>query len=299
MRPHRIAQPPPWISSLWIFFAIALMSAAPALAEDAAEPEPEVTLNWITGPAPLAVGEGIASIALPEGYIGLGAEDTQQLMALMENPVNGSEVGLVTPEAGDLSWFIVFEWDPSGWVDDSDREELDADALIESIRAGTEVGNERRRENGWATIEIVGWYEAPHYDSTTNNLTWAIEATSEGQALTNRMVKLLGRRGVMSATLVGSPDTLLTDAAAGDALLAGFAFDEGERYAEFIPGTDKIASYGLAALVAGGAGVALAQTGIFARFWKLIVGGLAVVGAGVRRIFKGRSHLEEPPNPQA
>ena len=54
-------------------------------------------------------------------------------------------------------------------------------------------------------------------------------------------------------------------------------------------------TYGLAALVAGGAGVALVQSGLLARFWKLIVAGVLALGAGVKRIFTGKSHIQDPP----
>ena len=46
-------------------------------------------------------------------------------------------------------------------------------------------------------------------------------------------------------------------------------FKAGSRYAEFGQG-DKIAAYGLTALVAGGAGAALAKSGLLSKMWKAI-----------------------------
>ncbi len=46
-----------------------------------------------------------------------------------------------------------------------------------------------------------------------------------------------------------------------------------------------MAEYGLTALVAGGAGVVAAKTGLLAKFWKFIVAGVVAIGAFFKRIF--------------
>jgi uncharacterized membrane-anchored protein len=53
-------------------------------------------------------------------------------------------------------------------------------------------------------------------------------------------------------------------------LLGNYRFVEGHRYADFVKG-DKLAGYGLTALIAGGAGAIAVKTGLLAKFWKLIV----------------------------
>lgn len=43
-------------------------------------------------------------------------------------------------------------------------------------------------------------------------------------------------------------------------------------YADFVPGKDKVAEYGLAAIIAGGAGtvaVKAAKVGLFVKFWTV------------------------------
>ena len=60
-------------------------------------------------------------------------------------------------------------------------------------------------------------------------------------------------------------------------MLASFNYKQGKSYAEFVPG-DKVAEYGLVALVAGGAGAAAAKLGLFAWLFKALAkGGKAVV----------------------
>jgi uncharacterized membrane-anchored protein len=252
-----------------------------ALAGAAEESAPE--LHWQQGPTVAAIGGKLAEIDVPEGYVFLGKQDTQTLMQMMENPVSGSEQAIVAP-AGEESWFLVFEWDPIGWVDDKEKDDLDAAGLLESIQEGTRAGNEERKKRGWATMEIVGWQEPPHYDDKSKNLTWAILGKSEGHEIVNRNIKLLGRHGVMTATLVADPAELAAVTPLADQLIAKYRFQAGSTYAEFVPGTDEVAKYGLGALVVGGAGAALAKSGLLARFWKLLVVGAAGLVAGAKRL---------------
>lgn len=274
--------------------ALALLLAL-GISPGAASEEQEVQLDWQAGPMLGAIGDSLAEIDLPEGYVILGSQDTQRLMDLMQNPVSGDELAFVAPEEEGLSWFLVFEWDESGWVDDAERDELDADAMLQSIREAADASNEERRRRGWSTMEIVGWHEPPHYDSQTNNLTWAIKGRADGRVVINRLTKLLGRRGVMTVTLVSGPEELAAASSGSDRLLAGYRFQSGNTYAEYLPGTDNAAAYGLTALVVGGAGAALVKSGLLARFWKLLVVGALGVAGFAKRIFSGRQHIQDPP----
>ncbi len=70
-----------------------------------------------------------------------------------------------------------------------------------------------------------------------------------------------------------------------------FTWKAGESYAEFREG-DKVAEYGLAALIAGGAAAVAIKTGFLAKFLKpIIIGVIALFGA-IASFFKklfGRS----------
>ena len=66
-------------------------------------------------------------------------------------------------------------------------------------------------------------------------------------------------------------------------------FNEGYRYAEFNTKTDRMAEYGLAALIAAGVG---AKLGLFAKlgalllaFKKFIIIGLIAIGAFIKKLF--------------
>jgi len=276
---------------------LATLVALPAFGQEAMEGGQEIQpLNWQMGPVTAQMGGGLAEIDVPEGFMFLNKAETARLLELMQNPVSGTELATLSSTSEEESWFLFFEWDAIGWVDDSEKDELDPDALLKSLVEGTEAGNVERRKRGWPTLTVEGWTESPHYDDVTKNLTWAVKASSEGNPVINRMVKVLGRRGVMTVTLVADPQELIMASAAADTLLAGYEFKPGNTYAEFVPGTDQLAKVGLAALVVGGAGAALLKSGLLARFWKLIVVAVVGVGSVISRIFRGPKHIAEPPS---
>lgn len=259
-----------------------------------------VQLDWQFGPVTAPIGGRLAEIDVDGGYVFLDAEGTKQLMELTQNPVSGNELATLAPADEEQSWFVVFEFDASGYVDDAEKDELDADAILESIRKGTEAANEERSKRGWETLSIVGWHEPPHYDEDTNHLSWAVIGESQSGRNVNRIVKLLGRRGVMTATLVSAPEELSFAMLATRALLSGYRFQPGSTYAEYVPGKDKLASYGLTALVVGGTGAALVKSGLLARLWKPIAGAFAALVVGLKRVlFGGRSAQHDPERPIA
>ncbi len=264
-----------------------------ALAQQPAGDKPESSadqmpdIKWQHGPAAAKLGD-LATIQVPRGYRFADAEGTAKLMELMENPVQGNELGLIAPEKGDdAGWFVVFEFDDVGFVKDDERDKLDADGMLDSIRKGTAESNKERAKRGWGQMEIVGWERAPKYDPQNNNLVWAIRGRSNEGDVVNYNTRRLGRKGVMSVALVLDPGQLDQTIPAFDKLMTGFSFQTGSRYGDFRAG-DKIAKYGLTALVTGGAAAVAVKTGIFKWLWKVIVVGVAALGAFLKRVLGGR-----------
>jgi uncharacterized membrane-anchored protein len=264
----------------YILAMAALFATSMATAQEQSEAEAiYANLNWQAGPGSFDVTRK-ASIDLPEGYDRLSASDTTALMELMENPSSGDEF-YVGPEDG--RWFAVFSYEDTGHV--KDDEEIDADDLLDSIKEGTKYGNKARRERGWAEMNIIGWQYRPQYSDTTNRLSWAILAESEGYEIVNYNTRLLGRTGVISATLVAEPEILTTSVGEFEYLLDGFAYNSGDLYAEYKEG-DKLATYGLAALVTGGAAAAVAK-GAGKGLFKAIGLGILAFFAAIGKFFKG------------
>lgn len=289
-----------------VVVAIALGFSRLAVAADAPPPE-DVQVEWVKGPAQVDVGERLAEIKLPDGLAFAGAADARRLLEQMGNLTDGSEQGLIVPRAQDEDWFIVLEWNPIGFVKDDEKDSIDAPALLKSISEATEESNAERKKRGRPGLHVVGWAEPPRYDPVTHNLTWALLGRNdEGGESINYNVRVLGRSGVMSVTLVDSPRNLARAKPAVDSVISGFGYKQGKRYAEWVPG-DKVAEYGLTALVAAGAGAAAVKLGLlgvlaklFAKAGKLVLVALAGVGAlGVKlwNALRGKASArpERPP----
>src|SRR5687768_2677521 len=88
-----------------------------------------------------------------------------------------------------------------------------------------------------------------------------------------------------------------------DNVLSMVAFNTGNKYSDFDSKTDDVAAWTIGGLVAG---KVLAKVGFFAiilKYLKLILLGLAALGGGIFKFFKGRKkkedHVYEPaPQPE-
>ncbi len=272
---------------------LAAPSAAPQEGGDAAASD----IEWQAGPCDAALGER-ATLKVPDGFHFTSGAGTRVLMELMENPTSGRELGLVMAPGGEEGpeFFVVFEFADAGYIEDKDRDELDADALLASMKEGNQAGNEERRRRGWGTVDLVGWKKPPFYDPKTNDLTWATLLKSDGGETVNWTSRRLGRRGYMQVDLVVGPEALDEALPHFEEIMGAFEFVDGERYAQFTAG-DKVAEYGLAALVLGGGAAVAAKTGLLAKFWKFIVVGLVAIAAVGRRFWnwvRGRETAREP-----
>lgn len=281
------------LGTILMSFGVALASPA---AVEPAQPDPQ-TLPWKIGAPATPIGDDLAEIDLAEGLIYLDQVGTKQFLELTQNPTSGTEMAVVAPATDEQQWFLVFEWSEIGYVKDDEKDELDADAMLASIREATAAGNEARTQRGWPTMEIVGWQQEPHYDTASNHLTWAIVGASEGHQTINRMVKLLGRKGVMTVTLVAAPEEIASASARVDELLGVYRFRPGNTYAEFLPGKDTVAELGLKGLILGGAGAALIKSGLLGKFWKVIVAGVVGLGAGISRLLGRKKDAGVGPTP--
>ena len=267
-----------------------------------AEPESEAnkvlgSLQWTVGPGTAKVGN-LAELKVPEGARFTGPDGTRKMLELMHNPTGSGELGLLTDNA--LDWFVIFEFDEIGYVKDADKEKLDGQAILESLREGNEAGNEERKKRGWAPITIVGWHTAPFYNKETNNLEWCIKGAAEGHDIVNYNTRILGRGGVMSANLLVAPAELDATLPGIKTMLGGFSFTEGQKYSEWKSG-DKIAKYGLSALVVGGAVGVAAKLGFLGKLaaslgklWKLVIVGFLAIGAAIKGLIFGKKKQDAP-----
>lgn len=274
---------------LILFFAL----SSPALAQDPAKGDALRALAWQRGSAEGRIADK-ASIQIPQGYVFLDAQNTKRFLEIAGNPPRDGHY-MIAPDT--LSWFAVFSFNPVGYVKDDDK--INPDELLKSLQDSDAHANEERKRLGLEALYTDGWHVAPHYDTTTKRLEWGVRIrTDRGEQVVNYTSRLLGRTGVMNAVLVSDPRSLSADTAQFKTTLAGFNFVAGEKYAEFKAG-DKVAEYGLAALVVGGAAAAAAKTGLLKSLgkflWVIIAGAFYGVWAVIKRIFGRKTDS----NPQA
>lgn len=275
--------------ALCMAVAACLLPMAQAFAQDAADPVSQ--LPWQHGPTVGRIGDR-ATIKVPKGYAFLGADAARRFNELLENPPTEVDEYVLAPD--DFEWIAFFSFSEIGYV--KDDETLDPDDVLSSIRTGLEHGNEERRSRGWETLNLVGWSSKPQYDQQIRALAWAIllESEQSGAKVVNYNTRLLGRRGVMEVTVAADPEVLQPAIADFKSLVPGYTYVSGEGYGEFRPG-DHVAEIGLAALITGGAAAVaskkgwLAAIGIaLAKFWKLLLVGVAGAGLAIRKLFGGK-----------
>ena len=259
---------------------------------------PRRAIQWQDAGSTGSIGS-VAEVTVPESCKFTGRSGVAAFLRATQNLPDESVAAVLfcRPADSTSAWFVMFKFDESGLVRDNDKNALDADKLLASMKEATERANEERERRGWDKMFITGWVTPPFYDSSTHNLTWALEGvTSDGESSVNREVRLLGRRGVLSAELVAEPNHLSTVVPQFDGVIGSTRFVTGQKYSEWREG-DKVAAYGLVALIAGGAGLAAGKLGLLGKLWKLVaamvvaiwkLAAIAVAGffAWIKSLFK-------------
>jgi uncharacterized membrane-anchored protein len=254
------------------------------------------------GPASIALTNQ-GQLAVPAGHIFVPQPHAAKVLNAMGNPGSDPRLqGLVFPkERG--GWFMTIRYEDSGYVKDDDAKEWNADELLTSYREGTEAMNEERGKMGVPALEIIGWAEKPAYDSATHRLAWAMSSREKGAPAAepqgvNYNTYALGREGYFSLNLVTDLKDLPAHKPAAHSVLDALQFNEGKRYADFNSSTDKVAAYGLAALVVG---VAAKKLGFFAlaavflaKFAKVIFIAALALGGGLFKWMRNRKQAQPP-----
>lgn len=247
----------------------------------------------IKGPADIKLRDQ-ATLKLPFGYVWIPEPAAGQYMKAVGNHPGERELGLIFPEADSENWVIVAEYDKAGYIKDDEAKNWDVDGMFKNLKEGTEAANEDRRAKGFPELEIVGWVEKPTYTADTHRLIWSMSARHKGAASDepisiNYNTYALGREGYITLNLITGLQDIARDKQHAQTLLAALSFDEGKRYADFNSSTDKVAEYGVAALVGGlvakKIGMFALAAGFFAKFAKVILLTVAGVGAAVRKFF--------------
>jgi uncharacterized membrane-anchored protein len=243
------------------------------------------------GPAVAGKLGSNATVDVPDGFYLIPQESMGRLNEMVQNLSSGNEAGALLSFDGNSA--IYFDFESIGYVEEEEKDDLDADEMLEALRKGQEEANTQRKARGMAPMHLTGWQQAPFYNEATHSLEWGVVIGRDqpGAETVNYNTRRLGRHGVMSVVLAGEKETIQPDIARMNRVLEKFKFSDGEDYASFQEG-DKLAEIGLTALVVGGGLALAAKTGLLGKIWKFLVLGVAAVGAGIAKLL-GRK--KKPP----
>lgn len=233
-----------------------------------------------------------ATFNIPEGFYYLGPEDTRKVLVdLWGNPPAAADdnLGMIFPQqylpADESSWGSVVQYDADGYVSDVEANAIDYDELLKQIKQGIAENNGEREKQGFNTITLIGWASPPHYDAQAHALHWARDLIfgkdgDTGHTL-NYSIRILGREGVLQFNFVAALDQLAEIKETIPTVTKMVTFDKGAGYADYRDG-DKIAAYGMAGMIAAGAGAKIAaKVGLFAAIAAILKkGGILVIFAG-------------------
>lgn len=248
---------------------------------------------------------GMATLNVPPNFRYLGPQDAARVLEdAWGNPKGQHPLGMlfaanVSPLTRD-AWGIIITFAEDGYVSDKDADQIKYDKLLADMQASVAAGNTQRKAQGYPTLALVGWATAPRYDQATHKLFWAKELAfaDNPEHTLNYNVRVLGRHGVLVLNAVAGMRQLAQIEQVMPQVVAFTDFSAGHRYADFQPGTDRLATYGIAALIAGGIA---AKAGLFAKLFalllvakKFILLGLVAVIAFLKKILGRTKSLPAP-----
>ncbi|GAB6260879.1 DUF2167 domain-containing protein [Photobacterium sp. R1] len=282
-----------------------LLFSMTSFAKDTAELTEEEYVQWAQetwdslkpqkGDIPLSAAK--ATLHIPEGFYYLSPGDSETVLVdVWGNPPGQNTLGMIFP--GDMTpfdpnaWAVTISYEEDGYVSDEDAHKIDYDDMLDQMKSDTAAASKERVKQGYEAIELVGWAASPFYDASAHKLHWAkeIKFGNEDVNTLNYNIRVLGRQGVLVMNFIAAMDQKLVIESKLDDVLALAEFDNGAKYGDFDASIDKVAAYGLGALIAGKVaaktGLIAAALLLFKKFWIVI---LAAGGALIRKVFQRKS----------
>ncbi|MGH8433667.1 MAG: DUF2167 domain-containing protein [Pseudomonas sp.] len=257
--------------------------------EASAEADPAVTdeqfvksLHPQTGK--VVIGDNLATLDLPKQFVFLDSAEAERVLTVAwgNPPSEPLPLGMILPAgisplAGE-SWAVTIEYEENGYVSDEDAADIDYGEMLKGMQEDSIANNKWRSEQGYEPVALIGWAAEPHYDAEGKKLYWAKELKF-GEAENNTLnynIRVLGRKGVLVLNFVADMGQLAAIEQNLPGVLAMTEFNDGNRYADFDPELDKVAAYGLGALIAGKvaakAGLLAAALLLLKKFWFVVIG---------------------------
>src|SRR5207249_6099794 len=98
--------------------------------------------------------------------------DAKKFAIALKNVPDPGLAGTILKAGAD--WFVEVSFDEEGYVKDDEAEKLDAAAILDSYKEGTEAANEERIKMGGKALHVEGWAEKPRYERPTHHVVWGL-----------------------------------------------------------------------------------------------------------------------------
>lgn len=247
-----------------------------------------------------------ATLNIPADFYYLSPEDTRAVLVdIWGNPPRSidSTLGMIFPAnytPTDIgSWGSVVKYSADGYVSDADAATTDYDELLKNIKEAISEANAERQKQGFQRVTLIGWASPPRYDQSAHALHWARDLLfgddMKADHSLNYSVRVLGREGVLEFDFVAALQQLKEIETAIPTVTTLVQFDKGMTYSDHVDG-DKIAAYGMAGMIAAGAGAKVAaKVGLLAiaavflkKAWILVFVVFGGAFSFVKRLFTGK-----------
>jgi uncharacterized membrane-anchored protein len=254
-------------------------------------------LHFQTGK--ITLPDNLATLDMPPSFRYLPPADAKRLLTEgWGNPPDDKSLGMIVPADIDPmskdGWAVDIEYDKDGHVKDDDANTIDYAKMLKDMQEGIADENPERKKQGYPELNLIGWAEQPTYDAQAHKLYWAkeIRFADTPENTLNYNVRVLGRKGVLVLNAISSIKQIGQIKSEMKTVTAFTEFTPGNRYNDFDSSTDKVAEYGIAALVAGGVA---AKLGLFGKLLAVLIAAkkiifVAVAGAfgWIAKLFKGK-----------
>jgi uncharacterized membrane-anchored protein len=310
---REIAPVPKLIVAL-TFMASAVLALPSASAQTATPAEAtrqaELKTAWqaasnagISGPSELTLIDQ-ATLKLPADYFFVPKIEGQRVLRALGNVVDDTSfVGLVVGKRQNDDWLVAIRYIKEGYIKEDEAKNWNAEELLKNISEGAEQANKDRLARGFPEMQVMGWVEPPAYDASAHRLVWSLLAKHKGEPddapkNVNYNTYALGRDGYFSLNLLSSSDRIAGEKPVAHELLDDLRYNVGKRYEDFSATTDRVAEYGLMALVGG---AVVKKLGLFAllgafalKFAKVIILGAVAFGAGMMKFLRRKPRGDDP-----
>lgn len=237
-------------------------------------------LDWKQDSIEYSISNGKAKITTTENELLVIGKDAAEYMYIMQGlRTYNPDAAILRVQGPEADSQVIYTINKIGYLTKDDwSENIDKDAMLKEIKEGTASANKERGE-GYPDVYVDDWAQDPYLDTINNTVYWAISGHNEANdKFVNAKALKLGREGYTEILWIGSPQQFTNSKTVLEPILANYSYNEGFKYADYVPGTDTVAAAGVGALVyklATGKAVAkagaLALAAIFAKkLWFLI-----------------------------